>query len=107
MNWAKHNPVALYAILITAFGTFNTLALSEHLLSGKTMSWLDLIFAVITAAGGVATHQSVTPIADPKLDSHTPLVPAQVQTVVTNTVPDPTVVATEYGPGHVSSAPTA
>lgn len=109
MNWLKHNPVLVYMMVLAGLTVFSSEALTNHLLSGRALSWIDLAIAVISAIGGVVVHNQVTPLADPKLDSHTPLVPGRVQTVVANTTPDPTVVATEFGPGHVSTpvTPTA
>jgi hypothetical protein len=75
MRSLRINPVAWATTLLTVLVAFEAVDRAAHILPSGASPYLLGAIAVLTAVLGKLTHDAVTPLAAPRDDAGTPLVP--------------------------------
>lgn len=70
-------PVAWLTAIASLAAALPPILLNNHLVSEKVAGYITLVGLFATVLVGVVTHGIVTPLAAPKDNSGTPLVPAE------------------------------
>lgn len=71
----KKFPVAWMTLILAILGSGDAVALYTEVLNKEQAAWVTTIVTLATLVLGKLTHGAVTPLADPKANDGTPLVP--------------------------------
>lgn len=75
MSLFRKFPVATVLAILGALATGEQVAEEDGLIHGTWAGWAKLVLLVLLIVLGKAAHTASTPVADPKAQDGTPLVP--------------------------------